>query len=445
MLNPWRHQAALEASKRRNRESTYTQPLGLEAASDDGDLKALQAFLKQFYPNFYTRKAEEARQAKLEEYPEVALFYESLVPNVISKEEFWQRLDYRCEESRIMAEWDRHPQRGRKVLGDAMSSWFDSQVQSVKSLVNGQPQSTKAVRTARSANDNETKKEEYEQKQKQPYVPPHKRKKDTTTKSKTQAYVPPHRRGQSGGKSAAPPVSLKGRAGSQGQATSNNPTQASSPRTTEATNVQSDMQPITDNAATPDSATAHDSKHKRAALVVLLFAVLVLPFLPRLVGMELSMCQSSSSLQMDRSWGQFLFCPKVVSTGLEPISFGVANEKSHHHKPNKRNKKKANRGDDDKSAGIGTYNDNHYGGQETGGLVESLISSWMQNTDIGQFAAQTTDLAQAEISAAQPNKGGLAGFFQRRFGGKQNHAPQMVVHQHIHHVVHHVVHEVRQS
>ena len=90
MLNPWRHQAAVEAARRRKRESTYTNPLGLDCAGDDSDLKALQAFLKEFYPNFYGREAQAARQKRLEDYPEVAQFAQALVPKVVSVEEFWQ-------------------------------------------------------------------------------------------------------------------------------------------------------------------------------------------------------------------------------------------------------------------------------------------------------------------------------------------------------------------
>jgi len=84
-----------------------------------------------------------------------------------------------------------------------------------------------------------------------------------------------------------------------------------------------------------------------------------------------------------------------------------------------------------------------------GSGVHAMISSWMQNVDFSQFAAAAeTDPPVVEIK--KPEKRGIVGFFQRRFGRKDhstavsaNTAPGVVVHQHIHHVVHHVVHEMR--
>ena len=84
-----------------------------------------------------------------------------------------------------------------------------------------------------------------------------------------------------------------------------------------------------------------------------------------------------------------------------------------------------------------------------GSGVQAMISSWMQNVDFSQFAAAAeTDPPVVEIK--KPEKRGIVGFFQRRFGRKDhstavsaNTSPGVVVHQHIHHVVHHVVHEMR--
>lgn len=100
-------------------------------------------------------------------------------------------------------------------------------------------------------------------------------------------------------------------------------------------------------------------------------------------------------------------------------------------------------------------------------MVQNLISSWMQNTDMAQLFetppintgggggdllwgnSKDNQIAPPKLTT----KGGLVGFFQRKFRRNSQYPdgnvvamsgqPQMVVHQHIHHVVHHVVHERR--
>lgn len=109
------------------------------------------------------------------------------------------------------------------------------------------------------------------------------------------------------------------------------------------------------------------------------------------------------------------------------------------------------------------------------GLVDSLISSWMQNTNMAQMmrgmeqqlenAALPQSLPTSQDEPPKKKKNRLVQFFKRRFGrndhnnshnalatmsngynyaalARQNQ-PQMVVHQHVHHVVHHVVHEYK--
>ena len=157
------------------------------------------------------------------------------------------------------------------------------------------------------------------------------------------------------------------------------------------------------------------------------------------------------------------------------------------------------------SSGEGYINDN-LGGQPGAdvnnsgdSLVDNLISSWTQSTDMAQFLGGNKAEKQQELQMQQqPNqsnngiamlsyeqeqeeprkkkkKGGPFQFLKRKFGRdritsnaenalvvnsnnnnynneggygslskQQSHQPRMVVHQHIHHVVHHVVHEHRE-
>lgn len=482
MLNPWRQQASIEASRRRNREGTYTQPLGLDAAGDDSDLKALQSFLKEFYPTFYSRQAEAARQQQLEDHPEVALFHKSLVPKVVSTEEFWQRYEYRCQETRILQEWERHPARGRRLMGAAMSSWFDSKVESVKSYVstdsaavgggvggcaNKEAEEPKPKNNSTHSSIETVKKEENTQNspQKKVYAPPHKRTKETEEKK---VYVPPHRRSGNSFTTWRSRVS--------GEKTT---TRA----TTSTKNTESETKDILFEPAESENEeqTTTQSKKKLYWIVTLVvFAILVAPFLPRLLGVELWFCDS---LSLTQGGLQPLLCPSQTESAMavEPVRWNKKKKKKNHKPksnmaaniPQKNSKDVAPESPSLFSGNGGIFSGNYYnapvGDEDSGsnnGMVQNLVSSWMQNTDLSQFTMQSTDLAQAERgwkgnsngnghdndNSLQPKKGGLVGFFQRRFGRgdrqSSSHAvgmPQMVVHQHIHHVVHHVVHEVRQS
>jgi len=94
--------------------------------------------------------------------------------------------------------------------------------------------------------------------------------------------------------------------------------------------------------------------------------------------------------------------------------------------------------------------------QDVAGSVDvpGMISSWMQNVDFSQFAAAAeTPSTMIELDERPAKRRGIVGFFQRRFGKKENRstkavsgnraAPDVVIHQHVHHVIHHVVHEMR--
>ena len=191
--------------------------------------------------------------------------------------------------------------------------------------------------------------------------------------------------------------------------------------------------------------------------------IFLTPFLPRLFGMELWLCNDSPLLQTKT---QSLLCPRPEASTLptEQVKFQKRNtpkQKNNKPKPNSNSNTKAMTQESSKAAGMLSRNAPVIPGQDTGSMVQSLISSWMHSTDLSQLTSQSIDMAQVETNWSdkpsnnpKSKKGGIVGFFQRRFGRNRSsqalatpsqQAPQMVVHQHIHHVVHHVIHEVRQS
>jgi hypothetical protein len=88
-------QRALEEQEvRRNRSSTYTEPL--DKAGD------VTVFLSHFYKNVYNEQQKALYREKKEKFPVLKFHYEVLVPSIVSYEDFWQRYEYRCDVNRII-------------------------------------------------------------------------------------------------------------------------------------------------------------------------------------------------------------------------------------------------------------------------------------------------------------------------------------------------------
>ena len=501
--SPWRHQASAEAARRRNREITYTQPLGLDAAAgNDADLAALQSFMKDFYPRFYSREKEAARQQVLDTYPDVATQFLLLVPKVVSPEEFWQRYDYRCDEQRILQEWERHPTRGRQVMSAAMSTWFDAKVEAVKKTVTEATTTTPATtEEASNSTDTESKTTDSSSIQNDSM---RKKATDSSKKKATKSYViPQRRRDRSVSKVNARAESLRSDA-------KNIEIRRQDNRTNNKPNFSVDTQKNPQSSAleaTKDKKVSHAAQHSISVdLLILICSLfyLMIPFLAKeLISQRTRWCAAYDPPIVDLNsssndpWlsnvpalthkAQPLLCRGVDVPMVEASSKNGRKEQKQKVKFQKKQKQQKDYQSKDhhnpSASAAALYSDKSYGGNDSidnsgmpssmndddgGGLVQSLISSWMQNTDMAQFEnfGGMTDGNNGgsfwgnnnnPVIAAPPSehhtKGGLVGFFQRKFRRNPlpSHAlatpsqPQMVVHQHIHHVVHHVVHEVKHS
>ena len=107
--------AAVEVALRRNRESTYTDPVMKKGEHKSAEeIADIKAYLSHFYRTIYKRSEE--CQTVLKEHPNtVAVHYANLVPKQISYEDFWQRYFLRCDETRVVAEWDRAASKAKKM------------------------------------------------------------------------------------------------------------------------------------------------------------------------------------------------------------------------------------------------------------------------------------------------------------------------------------------
>jgi len=107
--------ASMEVALRRNRETTYTEPLMKKGEKKDPqEMAELKAYLSDFYRSIYKRSGE--CQAILKEHPNsVAVYFANLVPGKMSYEDFWQRYFFRCDESRLISEWDQAAEKARKA------------------------------------------------------------------------------------------------------------------------------------------------------------------------------------------------------------------------------------------------------------------------------------------------------------------------------------------
>ena len=107
--------AAVEVALRRNRESTYTDPVMKKGEHKSAEeIADIKAYLSHFYRTIYKRSEE--CQTVLTEHPNtVAVHYANLVPKQMSYEDFWQRYFLRCDETRVVAEWDRAASKAKKM------------------------------------------------------------------------------------------------------------------------------------------------------------------------------------------------------------------------------------------------------------------------------------------------------------------------------------------
>ena len=107
--------AAVEVALRRNRESTHTESVMKKGEHKSAEgIADIKAYLSHFYRTIYKRSDE--CQTVLREHPNtVAVHYANLVPKQISYEDFWQRYFLRCDETRVVAEWDRAASKAKTM------------------------------------------------------------------------------------------------------------------------------------------------------------------------------------------------------------------------------------------------------------------------------------------------------------------------------------------
>jgi len=117
-------------------DNVNTQPPDVEDvcdddnANDDDDEKDVNNFLKSFDIQAQTEEISKT----LTKHPDtVGLFFENLVPVVITYEQFWQRFFYRCDVQRIEQEWDDEEERVRLQRQEMI----DKGVSSVKNMWGG--------------------------------------------------------------------------------------------------------------------------------------------------------------------------------------------------------------------------------------------------------------------------------------------------------------------
>jgi len=106
--------AAAEASARRSRRNTYTEPLINKMKNyTEEEEKDLSQFIHRFNRRVLS---SEACEAVCKDYPwTVARFYNELVPSEVSHEEFWQRYLYRCDPDKIIKLWEFKEKKQRLV------------------------------------------------------------------------------------------------------------------------------------------------------------------------------------------------------------------------------------------------------------------------------------------------------------------------------------------
>eukprot|EP00980_Cylindrotheca_fusiformis_P015792 scaffold4590_cov112-Cylindrotheca_fusiformis.AAC.10 len=91
-----RKRAMEEQESRRNKSTTFTEPLR--------QTPDMRQFLADFYKKVYTDPQRANYRKEQEKYPILKSHFDVLVPDIISYEDFWQRYDYRCDFERILNE-----------------------------------------------------------------------------------------------------------------------------------------------------------------------------------------------------------------------------------------------------------------------------------------------------------------------------------------------------
>ena len=127
--------AAVEVALRRNRESTYTEPIMKKSGQPKSpeEIDEIKSYLTDFYKTIYKRNDE--CHTILKDHPNtVAVHFANLVPSQISYEDFWQRYFFRCSEERIISEWDRAAEKARKERAVRVEEFQQSLQKSIRNI-----------------------------------------------------------------------------------------------------------------------------------------------------------------------------------------------------------------------------------------------------------------------------------------------------------------------
>lgn len=123
-----------EAESDKVSDSINTKESGVQDECDDVDDDDEEKEIKRFLKSFDVQAQTEEISKILTKHPDtVGLFFENLVPVVITYEQFWQRYFYRCDVHRIALEWDEEEERVRLERQEMI----DKGVKSVKNIWGG--------------------------------------------------------------------------------------------------------------------------------------------------------------------------------------------------------------------------------------------------------------------------------------------------------------------
>lgn len=115
--------ALREAERRMQMEETFLTPL-LPGEEDDWELDEEEtAAIHQFQKEFDLESKTDEIAGLLEQYSETLRpVFEEMVPEVVKYEDFWERFFYRCDETRIQAEWDAEDERAKQARAELVGS-----------------------------------------------------------------------------------------------------------------------------------------------------------------------------------------------------------------------------------------------------------------------------------------------------------------------------------
>jgi hypothetical protein len=118
MWNPiLRKRAIDEIDHRRNKASTFTEPLKARGRNEE-----MKAFLLDFYKRIYQEQQRADYKQELALYRQnLGVHYKLLVPELVSFEDFWQRYEYRCHLGRVMQELrEQDAEASKKSMQDSL-------------------------------------------------------------------------------------------------------------------------------------------------------------------------------------------------------------------------------------------------------------------------------------------------------------------------------------